>query len=82
MCAALSLMVGFMGLDHFELSERERVSAIPKTKKKKTNEIKINREIERKTKEEGRVITTATIGGGTGVCRPVIDDCVRGSLSF
>ena len=44
-----------------------------KKTKKETNEIKINREIENITKEKGRVITTATIGGGSGVCRPVVD---------
>ena len=48
-----------------------------KTKKKETNEIKINREIENITKEKGRVITTATIGGGSGVCRPVVDGWVQ-----
>ena len=53
-----------------------------KKKKKKTNEIKINREIENITKEKGRVITTATIGGGSGVCRPVVDGWVHGSRSF
>ena len=60
--------------------KKKKVSAIPKTKK--TNEIKINREIEKKTKEEGRVITKATIGGGVGACRPVVDGWVRGSRSF
>ena len=53
-----------------------------KQKKKETNEIKINREIENITKEKGRVITTATIGGGSGVCRPVVDGWVHGSRSF
>ena len=51
-------------------------------KKKKRHEIKINREIENITKEKGRVITTATIGGGSGVCRPVVDGWVHGSRSF
>ena len=60
--------------------KKKRVSAIPKTKK--TNEIKINREIEKKTKEEVKVITTATIGGGVGVCYPVVDGWVCRSRSF
>ena len=60
--------------------KKKKASAIPKTKK--TNEIKINREIEKKTKEEGRVITTATIGGGVGVCHLVVDGWVCGSRSF
>ena len=38
---------------------------MPKTKN--TNENKINREIEKKIKEEGRVIMTAIIGGGGGM---------------
>ena len=63
-----------------EKKKKKRVSAIPKTKK--TNEIKINREIEKKTKEEVKVITTATIGGGAGVCYPVVDGWVCGSRSF
>ena len=58
--------------------KKKKASAIPKTKK--TNEIKINREIEKKTKEEWRVITMATIGGGVGVCHLVVDGWVRGSL--
>ena len=47
-----------------------------------TNEIKINREIEKKTKEEVKVITTATIGGGVGVCYPVVDGWVCRPQSF
>ena len=43
---------------------------------------KINREIERKTKEQGRVITTATIGGGASVCCPLVNGWVHGSQSF
>ena len=54
--------------------------AIPKTKK--TNEIKTNKEIENKAKEEGREITMATIGSGVGVCLPVVDGWVIGSRSL